>query len=229
MNEKITEVKEMVVGAVQNVGHGLDNVFTSATDDMTMNMPQEIATVKTKSSEMMLMTNGTDDDEMLMLTTIDDDHTETMMHDEMIKYIPLKDTTTDPLDDKIEEFKQELLLKSQSLSQDTVKMADDLIKDTDDVMQEMQNAENLFMDNEGDMTTSTMMNNINNNKNNSNSNKGKKTPTSTNSMDSLKTGSPEPEIERILSNSEPTPPTPQPTMTEELMNGDQTNTMQATE
>ncbi|XP_059614409.1 uncharacterized protein LOC132260367 [Phlebotomus argentipes] len=118
------------------------------------------------------------------------------------KYIPLKEPNG--LMENLEERKTEMLKRVQSLSDEADKMADELIKETEDVMVDgveeaatkVQNGlegakealEGIVKDDEAD-----------------------KTPV--HSIDSLKTGTPEPELERILEANEDTKsPSPKPTL-----------------
>lgn len=121
----------------------------------------------------------------------DDNLTDGNLDDNNYKYIPLKDPKQTSVDENLENFKNDLLKKAKSFSEDADKMADDLIKETDDVMTD---AGTDLMEKMDEMKEDIM--------NDDNS-------TPKNSINSLGTGSPEPEIERILAN-DTNPPTPVP-------------------
>lgn len=107
-------------------------------------------------------------------------------------HIPLKDPVTDEMMDNLEEFKENLEKKAENAMDETDKMADELIKETNDVVDDIEN-------------------NLENVK--ENIKETNKTPS--HSIDSLKTNSPEPEIEKALSNDlGKSPPTPKATLTE---------------
>ncbi|XP_053686551.1 uncharacterized protein LOC128736096 [Sabethes cyaneus] len=123
------------------------------------------------------------------------------------KIIPLKDTKQSSVDESLENFKNNLLKKAQSFSDDTDKMADDIIKETEDLIRD---AETGIVDCSTEMTTritsledgTIEILNL----------EGNQTHSPTHSIDSLKTSSPEPEIERILDNEPKCPPTPEATL-----------------
>lgn len=121
----------------------------------------------------------------------DENLTDGNLDDNNYKYIPLKDPKQTSVDENLENFKNDLLKKAKSFSEDADKMADDLIKETDDVMTD---AGTDLMEKMDEMKKDIM--------NDDNS-------TPKNSINSLGTGSPEPEIERILGN-DTNPPTPVP-------------------
>lgn len=110
-------------------------------------------------------------------------------------HIPLRDPNK--MEDHLEEFKENLLKKAQSFSDDTDKMAEDLIKETEDVI----NGGVATAENAAKEVTSALPNNVD-----------EKTPT--HSLDSLRTSSPDPEIEKALSNVGKTSSSPQPTFNE---------------
>ncbi|XP_062543873.1 uncharacterized protein LOC134211206 isoform X1 [Armigeres subalbatus] len=122
------------------------------------------------------------------------------------KIIPLKDKQSS-VDENLENFKNNLLKKAQSFGEDTEKMADDIIKDTEDLIRD---AETGITDHGNEMLTRITSSddgtieilNL----------EGNSTCSPTHSTDSLKTSSPEPEIERILDNDPQSPPTPEATM-----------------
>lgn len=113
------------------------------------------------------------------------------------EFIPLKDAD-DPanhaLEENLENLKNEMLTKTQSFSDETDKMADELIMETEDVIRD---AETGMVELESGAPES--MDNKSNH-----------------SADSLKTAIPEPEIERLLLEATNHPPSPEPTMTENL-------------
>lgn len=119
-------------------------------------------------------------------------------------YIPLKDPNARNVDEHLEEFKENLLKKAQSFSDDTDKMADDLIKETEDVVSEAAKAVS---------ATTTMTQSIPDQLVKELTDIDDKTPT--HSLDSLKTSSPEPEIEKALANDmHKSAPSPEPTLAE---------------
>nr|XP_029730568.1 uncharacterized protein LOC109398121 isoform X1 [Aedes albopictus] len=121
--------------------------------------------------------------------------------------IPLKDPNKPSVDESLENMKNNLLKKAQSFSDDTEKMADDIMKETEDLIRD---AETGIVDQGKDMLTRITSSedgtieilNL----------EGNSTSSPTHSIDSLKTSSPEPEIERILDNDPQCPPTPEATM-----------------
>ncbi|GAB0096156.1 hypothetical protein DMENIID0001_116330 [Sergentomyia squamirostris] len=122
------------------------------------------------------------------------------------KYIPLKESSNG-LMENLEERKTEMMKRVQSLSDEADKMADELIKETEDVI-----AGGV------EVSASKVQNGVEDVKeavegvlNGEEGEEADKTPV--HSIDSLKTGTPEPEIERILeSNEENKSPSPKPTL-----------------
>lgn len=124
-------------------------------------------------------------------------------------YIPLKDPNAKNVDEHLEEFKENLLKKAQSFSDDTDKMADDLIKETEDVAREAAKETT----SKAVSAATTMAQSIPDQLVNEVIDIDDKTPT--HSLDSLKTSSPEPEIEKALANDmHKSAPSPEPTLTE---------------
>lgn len=124
-------------------------------------------------------------------------------------YIPLKDPNASNVDEHLEEFKENLLKKAQSFSDDTDKMADDLIKETEDVVSEAAKETAMTAVSAGTKMTQSipvqLVNEV--------TDFDDKTPT--HSLDSLKTSSPEPEIEKALANDmHKSAPSPEPTLAE---------------
>lgn len=121
--------------------------------------------------------------------------------------IPLKDPKQPGVDESLENMKNNLLKKAQSFSDDTEKMADDIMKETEDLIRDAetgiadQGKEMLTRITSSDDGTIEILNL-----------EGNSTSSPTHSIDSLKTSSPEPEIERILDNDPQCPPTPEATM-----------------
>lgn len=110
-------------------------------------------------------------------------------------HIPLRDPNK--MDDHLEEFKETLLKKAQSFSEDTDKLADDLIKETEDIVNgDLNPAEPTT-----NKITASQPNTVDD-----------KTPT--HSLDSLRTSSPDPEIENALLNVDKSSTSPQPTFNE---------------
>lgn len=110
-------------------------------------------------------------------------------------HIPLRDPNK--MDDHLEDFKETLLKKAQSFSDDTDQLADDLIKDTDDIInEEVATAVSTAKD-----VTSSLPTIVND-------------QTPTHSLDSLRTSSPDPEIENALLNVVKSSTSPQPTFNE---------------
>lgn len=102
-------------------------------------------------------------------------------------HIPLRDPNK--ADDHLEEFKENLLKKAQSFSDDTDQLADDLIKDTADIVNE-GTAVTIKHVSDAAKTISLehqLLDKLDD-------------KTSTHSLDSLRTSSPDPEIEKALSN-----------------------------
>jgi hypothetical protein len=131
------------------------------------------------------------------------------------QFIPLKDVQH-KMNENFENMKNDMKKRADDTMDDAEQMANDLMKDTEDVVRD---AETGIID---AMTVTDVEENLQD---------GhvdildleNKTPT--HSIDSLKTGSPEPEIERILDNDERMK-TPEATLTE-LENMTQDETMQA--
>ncbi|XP_055535472.1 uncharacterized protein LOC129724529 isoform X1 [Wyeomyia smithii] len=123
------------------------------------------------------------------------------------KIIPLKDTKQNSVDESLENFKNNLLKKAQSFGDDTDQMADDIIKETEDLIRD---AETGIADSSTEMTTritsledgTIEILNL----------EGNQTYSPTHSIASLKTSSPEPEIERILDSEPKCPPSPEATL-----------------
>lgn len=123
-------------------------------------------------------------------------------------YIPLKDPNAKNVDEHLEEFKENLLKKAQSFSDDTDKMTDDLIKETEDVVREAAKETSTAVS-----AATTMAQSIPDQLVKEVTDIDDKTPT--HSLDSLKTSSPEPEIEKALANDmHISAPSPEPTLTE---------------
>lgn len=168
------QVKDAVVHAVQGIGHGVDDAMHTATDKL-----KQVENVVTGG---VAEKNGNSETEYT--------------------YIPLKDPNVVNDDEHLAEFKENLLKKAQSFSDDTEKLADDLIKDTEDVVTNETAAVAETV--ESMLNDKLLLNEIN---------VDDKTPT--HSIDSLKTSSPEPEIEKALENvQKPNAPSPEPTLTE---------------
>jgi hypothetical protein len=121
--------------------------------------------------------------------------------------------------ENFENMKNDMKKRVDDTMDETEKMANDLMKDTEDVVRDAETGiiDEVMMLNGGDETTDTTQEgghidilDLEN-----------KTPT--HSMDSLKTGSPEPEIERLL--DEAPSKTPEATLIElEQMAADETQT-----
>lgn len=120
-------------------------------------------------------------------------------------HIPLKDTTVaDDANEHMTEFKESLEKTAQSYNDEIEQLSDELMKETSDVVSDgIMEVENKIVESIKNESAEMMDN---------------KTPT--HSIDSLKTNSPEPEIEKALSNDEKkSPPSPKPTLKEfESMN-----------
>lgn len=115
-------------------------------------------------------------------------------------HIPLRDPNK--MDDHLEEFKETLLKKAQSFSDDTDQLTDDLIKDTEDLMVSGATAaESTLSQVTASLPSTTAPLEVD-----------EKTPT--HSLDSLRTSSPDPEIEKALSNVDRSKMSPQPTFNE---------------
>ena len=158
-----------MVGAVQGIGHGLDGAMHNAADGIKQAVTSGTSAVEQQT--------------------------------ENIKHIPLKDPNGDDTtmtDEHLEEFKEILLKKTKSFSDDTDKLADDLIKETEDIVDSTKDTVQSMKDN-------VLKDVINNDD---------KTPT--HSIDSLKTSSPEPEIEKALNklSNISNNPSPEPTFTD---------------
>lgn len=173
-------VKDAVVGAVHGIGQGLDGVLHSATDGA-----KGLATdAKARATAAVSATA--------------DSVTE-------YTHIPLRDPHQ--MDEHLEEFKENLLKKAQSFSDDTEQLTDDLIKDTEDVVTNTLDTVKSTTADAVD-TFQTLDNKIAD---------GNDDTTSIHSLDSLRTTSPEPEIEKALANEDTTrklAPSPVPTFNE---------------
>lgn len=105
--------------------------------------------------------------------------------------IPLKDTmesTNHLLEENLENLKNEMMNKVQSVGDETDKIADELIKDTEDVVRDAETGI-VDMKNNAVETIDTMKNDVM-------EELGMKSPS--HSVDTIQTSVPEPEIERIL-------------------------------
>lgn len=174
INGTVGQVKDAVVGAVHGITHGIDGALHN-TSDGVQKLESSITNQSMPSENNGDNVGGTE-----------------------YTYIPLKDPNN--VDEHLQEFKENLLKKAQSFSDDTDKMADDLIKETEDLVK--STTENV------ESTKENILNDLNTELNNDDK-------TSTHSLDSLKTNSPEPEIEKALSHSmHKSPPSPEPTLTE---------------
>lgn len=128
-------------------------------------------------------------------------------------FIPLNDAmesleSNHMIEENLENMKNDLLTKAQTMSDETDKMADELIKETEDVIRDaetgMVDIQNEVMEG-AEAVKTDILEAITN-----------KSPS--HSQDSLKTSMPEPEIERLLNDSiENNPPSPEAT-TDELEN-----------
>lgn len=122
------------------------------------------------------------------------------------EFIPLKDaqeSANHALEENMENIKNDMLTKSQAVTEETDQMADELIKDTEDVLRD---AETGIVDISNSVTET-----MESMKSELSQMVDEKSPT--HSTDSLKTSNPEPEIERLL--IEATNPTsPEPTQNE---------------
>lgn len=167
-----------MVGAVHGIGQGLDGAIHNATADGIKQVESNAEAAATKAMES---------------SSAVTEYT----------HIPLKDPNK--ADEHLQEFKENLLKKAQSFSEENTvdKMADDLMRDTDELM--ANNKSILTSNDDADDGAVDLL--VNNNE--------EKTPT--HSLDSLKTTSPEPEIEKALANDESNQkriPSPEPTMRE---------------
>lgn len=118
-------------------------------------------------------------------------------------HIPLKDPNKDlELNENLDDFKEHLTKTVKNISDETEKMTDDLMEETEDVIVNKKiEIENKLLE-----TIKTQLNDEETMEN--------KTPTHS-IDDSLKTNSPEPEIEKALSSDEKkSPPSPKPTLME---------------
>lgn len=184
INGTVGHVKEAVVGAVQGIGHGLDGAMHNANNEVK----------KVEAAVTNLGNNGITN---TMKTNSDPSDTNTTE----FTYIPLKDPNSSNVDEHLEEFKENLLKKAQSFSDDTDKMADDLIKETEDVVREAAKETTAMAQSIPDKLVKEV------------TDIDDKTPT--HSLDSLKTNSPEPEIEKALANDmHKSAPSPEPTLAE---------------
>lgn len=129
-----------------------------------------------------------------------------MINDGITK-IPLKDTmesTNHMLEENLENLKNDMLTKTQSITDDTDKMADQLMQETEDVIRDAETGMVDMQTNAVD-TIESMKNELMETMNG-------KSPT--HSIDSLKTSVPEPEIERLLNGVSEHPATPERTLDE---------------
>jgi len=130
-----------------------------------------------------------------------------MINDGLTK-IPLKEgleSSNHLLEENLENLKNEMMTKAQSIGDETERMADQLIEETEDVIRD---AETGIVDvkNSAVETIETMKNDMMDELNMNSS--------PSHSVDTMKTSAPEPEIERIL-NGEPEDPTsPEATLNE---------------
>lgn len=115
--------------------------------------------------------------------------------DELTK-IPLKDSMASAnhlLEENLENLKNEMLNKAQSVSDETEKMADELIRETDDLVRDAETGM-VDMKNDAVQKMESVTNDVLEEMN------MKSSPT--HSTDTIRTSLPEPEIERILKEDE---------------------------
>lgn len=117
------------------------------------------------------------------------------MNDDDCKYIPLKGPNiASSMDENLEEFKKELSRKAESFSDDTDKMVDDIMSKTEDSVESAKGAvTNMVKEIDESLTNGiedldSMHIDL--------------TKSPTHSVDSLINDSPEPEIEKLLSNDD---------------------------
>ncbi|CAO1358149.1 unnamed protein product [Diamesa serratosioi] len=124
-----------------------------------------------------------------------------------MKRVPLKDTMDSAnhmLDENMENIKNDMLSKAQSIGDDADKMTDQLIKDTEDVVRDAETGMVDMKNGAMDAIDSMKLDFIDD--------VTSKSPS--HSIDSLKTTMPEPEIERILNGELDNPASPEATTNE---------------
>lgn len=124
-----------------------------------------------------------------------------------MKRVPLKDTMDSAnhmLEENMENIKNDMLTKAQSVGDETDKMTDQLIKDTEDVIRDAETGMVDMKNGAMDAIDSMKLDFIDD--------VTSKSPS--HSIDSLKTTMPEPEIERILNGEHDNPASPEATTNE---------------
>ena len=128
-----------------------------------------------------------------------------VINDGMTK-IPLKDTTDNSnhlLEENLENLKNEMMSKAQSVSDETDKITDELIKDTEDVIRDAETGM-VDMKNSAEDTIESMKNDLM---------ESVIMTSPSHSIDTIQTSVPEPEIENLL-NGDDTPDSPEATVNE---------------
>lgn len=192
VSESITDtmghMKDSIVSTVSNVGHGIEDIFHQK-------KTQAVETIQEETNEMTEAINNEMD---------------------AVKDMPVN--VLNSIDENIEDVKDDLLKKAKSFSDDTEEMADKLMKETEDIVNDTINVGNDTIDmvNDNiDMTKESVETSIEKFKTElgdiHESRKDLKTP---GSIISFKTGSPEPELQRIHNDEIRRTPTPEPTLSE---------------
>lgn len=131
--------------------------------------------------------------------TKNENNVETFPTNDDFKYIPLKGPNATSMDENLEEFKKELSRKAESFSDDTDKMVDDLMSKTEDSVESAKGA----VTNMVKGVDETLMNGIEDlDSMQIDLEQIDLTKSPTHSVDSLINDSPEPEIEKLLSNDD---------------------------
>lgn len=128
-----------------------------------------------------------------------------VINDGMTK-IPLKDTMDNGnhlLEENLENLKNEMMNKVQSVSEETDKITDELIKDTEDVIRDAETGM-VDMKNSAEETIESVKNDIMESVNMS---------SPSHSIETIQTSVPEPEIEKLL-NGDDVPTSPEATVNE---------------
>lgn len=141
----------------------------------------------------MISGKKTEETESEINPTKNENNVETFPTNDDIKYIPLKGPNA-TMDENLEEFKKELSRKAESFSDDTDKMVDDLMSKTED---SIENGKEVVtnMVKEVDESLTNGIEDLE-------SMQIDLTKSPTHSVDSLINDSPEPEIEKLLSNDD---------------------------
>lgn len=186
INETIGNVKDKMTGAV----HGLDDMISGKKTEENENEINPIKSLNIVETFPTMNDGDTDD----------------------CKYIPLKGPNiASGMDENLEEFKKELSRKAESFSDDTDKMVDDIMSKTEDSVESAKGAVTNMVK-EIDESLTNGIEDLDSMHIDLEQIDLTKSPT--HSVDSLINDSPEPEIEKLLSNDDGMSMSPKHSVTE---------------